>query len=157
MLRFFRVIPWQGWLLFVWFLGGTWFMFRPRPPATIDGRASSFCSRVGDAAFLGMQGRVDSRWIHVDDDEEGFVTDRRTGFRGSMNRILNLAKYCETEATHLEDGIVVERLCDVVFLLSPDWKIRAIMEETTWEKRGQEILAEIRAELPCPTQKPPPE
>jgi len=155
--RPFRIVSWQAWLFLVWLCIIAVLMLWPRPPATIEDRAKSFCGGVGYARFLGMQADVDSGWIHVDDDEDGFVTDRRTGFRGSMDEILNLAKYCETEATHLEDGIVIERLCDVVFLVSPDWKIRAIMEETTWEKRGQEILAEIRAELPCATQKPPPD
>ena len=122
-------------------------MLRPRPPATIEGRARSFCWHVANASFLGMQADVDSHWIHVDDDEDGYLTDRRTGFRRSMGTILDLAKHCETRATHLPDGIVVEQLCDVVFLLSPDWKIRAIMDEATWKSRGDEILIEIREEL----------
>ncbi len=140
-------MSWQAWLFLVWLCVVGVLMLRPRPGSTIKEYAKVFCSNVGDAAFPGMQQEVDPRWIRVDGDEDGYVTDRRTGFRGSMDKILNLAKCCETEATHLEGGIVVERLCDVVFLVSPDWKIRAIMSEKTWKEKGQEILREIRGEL----------
>jgi hypothetical protein len=71
MRRFIRAIPWQGWVMLVWFGIIAALMLRPRPSATIEGRAMSFCWEVGDAAFLGMQDDVDSRWIHVDDDEDG--------------------------------------------------------------------------------------
>ena len=104
-----------------------------------------------------MQDGVDKRWIHVDDDEAGYVTDRRTGFRLGMGGILDLAKHCKTKATHLPDGIVVEQLCDVVFLVSPDWKIRAIMEEATWKSRGAEILAQVREDLKQASQGKPEE
>ncbi len=122
-------------------------MLWPKRPVTIDDFANAFCSAVSDASFQGMRSEVDSNWIHIDDDEDGYVTDRRTGFRLDMGAILDLAKHCNTKATHLPDGFVVEQLCDVVFLVSPDWKIRAIMDEATWKRRGAEILAQVRDEL----------
>ncbi len=98
---------------------------------------------------------VDARWIRVDDSALGtpVVTDRRTGFSIDSSRLAQLA-HCKTDVTRLEDGFVLERLCTVYFVVSPDWKIRAIMDEATWKSRGDEILGQIREELsPVPRKK----
>ena len=131
-------------LLFGWIIYGV--VERKEP--TITEFAQRFCAGVAYETAGDMGQDVDTMWITVDDSALGSraVTDRRTGFSVDHARLTKLAD-CETEIARLEDGLLLERLCNVIFVVSPDWKIRAIMDEATWESRGDEILREIRAEL----------
>ena len=131
-------------LLFAWIIYG---VVERREP-TITEFAQRFCAGVAYETSGDMEQDVDTRWITVADSALGSraVTDRRTGFSVDQARLAKLA-HCEAEITRLEDGLLLERLCDVMFVVSPDWKIRAIMDEATWEARGDEILAQVRGEL----------
>jgi len=101
-----------------------------------------------------MQSMVDPLRILVDS-RHGIVIDLRTGYRISFERIKSLRDTCPVGHSGQDGPVRVIVFCEhtgyretrVIFLLSPDWKIRAIMDEATWESRGEEILAEIRKEL----------
>jgi len=137
-------------ILFLW----------PRPKRTVRDAATAFCGDAGDRAFVAMRNEVDGRWISIQRLPPGqalaidVVTDRRTGFRMSVDELIELGKNCPPDVKPQEGGLLLERLCDVVFVVSPDWKIRAIMDEATWKSRGAEIVAEIRKELRARTPSP---
>lgn len=86
---------------------------------------------------------------------QGIVIDLRTRYRISFERIKALRGTCPQQEAFYEGGVQVVTFCEhtgyrvsrVVFVVSPDWKIRAITDEATWKSRGEEILSEIPGKL----------
>ena len=105
-------------------------------------------------AFDQMQSLVDPLRILVDS-RDALVIDLRTGYRISFERIRALRDTCRQVAVSRDDGILVITFSEhtgyrevrIVFVVSRDCKIRAIMDEATWKSQGTEIVAQVREEL----------
>lgn len=146
-------VGWPTFLLLIWvILVAVLFLWR-RPEKTVNDVATDFCSAAGYGRYPSMRNQVDRRWISIERRPPGqalaidVVTDRRTEFRITVDDLIKLGKNCPADVRPQEGGLLLERLCSVYFVVSPDWEIRAIMDEATWKSRGKEILSEIRGEL----------
>jgi len=97
-----------------------------------------------------MQSLADPLRILVDG-HRGVVIDLRTGYHISFDRIRELRNTCPNQNAADDGTVQIVTFCEhggyreaqVVFVISPDRKIRAIMDEATWQARGQEILKQI--------------
>lgn len=131
--------------------GGTVTSFDEVAARHVVSRLRGLCE---ERKFRKMQSLMDPLRVLVDR-REGLVIDLRTGYRISFERIKALQGKCPQQKALHEGGLQIVTFCEhtgyrlsrVVFAISPDRKIRAMMDEAAWKSRGEEILSEIRGEL----------